>query len=433
MAIELAAADRLLLDKLVRRSMGLAALLATAAIGFSFAAIDGAVVAPGIVKVDLNRRPIQHREGGIVKTVRVRDGQRVAAGQILVELDDVGVDASAALLRQQALAERMRMVRLTAEKDFAPGFDPPAGLRPDDPAVADVLNRERNLFAARRQRLAEQLALLATESAEAAREAGFLEAQLAAERKAMALQQEELAANEALVAQRFIARSRILTLQRAVAEYQVRYQEHQAELAKSRQKIAELALRAASLKNDYLETAAKDLRESTAQVQDIEQRLRPSEDAAKRQNIVAPEAGEVMDLRIASPGTVIGPRDVLMEIVPSAGRLLIEGRIRPQDIAHVRANALADVRLTAFRYRDTPVVPARVVYVAADAIADQAGGAPYFAALVEIESAALKAAGNLYLSAGMPAELFIRTDKTTIGRYLLEPVTAYLRRAMRDA
>jgi HlyD family type I secretion membrane fusion protein len=140
----------------------------------------------------------------------------------------------------------------------------------------------------------------------------------------------------------------------------------------------------------------------------------------------------VVGQRVFSAGAVVGPREVLMEIVPEDKTLLVEVRIRPEDINHVRMGSEAEVRLTAYQSRTTPLVAGSVTYVAADRAQDPQTGAPYYVVHVDVPASALEQAGKLTMSAGMPAEVYIRTDSRTPFDYLLAPVTAYLRRGMRE-
>jgi membrane fusion protein, epimerase transport system len=246
------------------------------------------------------------------------------------------------------------------------------------------------------------------------------------------LQKEELKANEDLLKQNYVQKTRVLTLQRAVAEYEAKHGEHRAELSKARQRATELDLRIVALQNSYKQSAIDELKEASAKIFDLEERLRPSRDAAQRQQIVAPIAGEIVGLRVFTPGAVVGPRDVLMEVVPNDKVLIVEARIRPEDINHVRAGSEADIRLTAYKQRDTQLVQGSVTYVSGDRVVDTQTGTPYYVVHVNVPGAALEHAGNLKLQAGMPAEIFIRTDSRTAFDYLLAPVTSYFRRAARE-
>ena len=136
--------------------------------------------------------------------------------------------------------------------------------------------------------------------------------------------------------------------------------------------------------------------------------------------------------RVFTPGAVVAPREVLMEIVPEDQALIVEARIRPEDINHVRVGSAAEVRLTAYQQRTTPLVAGSVNYVSADRMTDAQTGTPYYVVNVDVQPGALEQAGNLKMQAGMPAEVYIRTDSRTAFDYLLAPVTAYLRRGMRE-
>jgi HlyD family type I secretion membrane fusion protein len=397
------------------------------------APLSGAVIAPGFVKVDLNRKVVQHQEGGIVRAIRVRDGDRVNQGQELVVLDDVRIDAQLDLLRTQFDAERAKAARLEAERAMAgrPSFPQDFLKRKSEAKVAELIARETALFRARRDALDSQIAVLRRQIRETMEEAAALDEQIGAEDRALKLQKEELAANERLLSQGYVQKTRLLTLQRAVAEYEARHSEHRAELFKSRQRASELEFRILAMRNTYVQTATDELKDTTSRLFDFEERIRPSRDASERQKIAAPISGEVVGLRVFNAGSVIGPREVLMEIVPQEKRLIVEARIRPEDINYVKSGSEADIRLTAYQTRTTPLVPGSVTYVSGDRHVDQQSGAPYYIVHIDVPEKAL-AASNLRLQAGMPAEVFIRTDSRTALDYLLAPVTSYLRRAMRE-
>lgn len=254
------------LKPLVRAGL-LAILLGIAAFGAwaAFAPLSGAIIAPGYVKVDLNRKVVQHQEGGTVRAIRVRDGDRVKQGQELIVLDDVRIDAQLDLLRTQLDAERAKAARLEAERAYAarPGFPDELLKRKSDPKVAEQLARESGLFRARRDAIETQIAVLRRQIAETGGEIEALTAQLTAEERALKLQKEELTANQRLLEQGYVQKTRVLTLHRAVAEYEARHGEHRAELSKARQRTQELELRILSMRNGYAQSAADELKEST--------------------------------------------------------------------------------------------------------------------------------------------------------------------------
>ena len=398
------------------------------------APLSGAIIAPAFVKVDMNRKVVQHQEGGIVKQVLVRDGERVRQGQTLVVIDDVKLDATLDLLRTQHDGERAKAARLEAERAMLPEVKFPADMveRAREPKVVELIQRESALFRARREALDSQIAVLRKQIRQTEDEAKALDGQIAAEARALKSQKEELALNEKLFKQNYVQKTRLMTLERAVAEYEARWEEHRAELAKTRQRSSELELRVLAQRNAYVQSATDELKEISTRLFDLEERLRPSKDAADRQRIAAPIAGVVVGQRVFAAGAVVGPREVLMEIVPEDKTLVVEARIRPEDINHVRKGSDAEVRLTAYKQRTTPLVAGNVNYVSADRMLDTQTGAPYYVVHVDVPARALEEAGNLRMQAGMPAEVYIRTDSRSAFDYLFAPVTVYLRRGMRE-
>jgi HlyD family type I secretion membrane fusion protein len=377
---------------------------------------------------------VQHLEGGIVNCILVRDGERVRLGQVLMVIDDVRLDATLELLRTQHDGERAKAARLEAERAFLPAvaFPPELAAREKEPKVVELIARETALFRARREALDSQVAVLKKQIRHTEDEAKALAGQIAAEERALASQNEELGLNQQLAKQGFVQKTRLMGLERAVSEYEARLEEHRAELAKTRQRASELELRVLAQRNGYVQAATDELKEASTRLFDLEERLRPSKDASDRRRIAAPIGGVVVGLRVFTAGAVVGPREVLMEIVPEEQNLVVEARIRPEDINHVRPGSGAEVRLTAYQQRTTPLVAGNVNYVSADRMTDAQTGAPYYVVQVEVKADALEQAGNLKMQAGMPAEVYIRTDSRTAFDYLLAPVTAYLRRGMRE-
>ena len=400
----------------------------------TLAPLSGAAIAPGAVKVDLDRRTVNHQEGGIVREVKVRDGDRVQAGQPLLVLEDVRVDASQELLRTQLGSELAKAARLDAERSGATdiAFPPELTARATDARVAELLAKERGLFDARRAALREQLQLIDAQSRDIGEEIAARERQVDSDTRSLALVREDVQTAERLVAEKFVSRSRLLGLQRNEADYDSRRNQNHAELAQSRQRLTELRLRAANLRNERMREAAQEHKQSVATIFDLREKLRPWQDAGERQVIRAPVAGEVMGLRVSAAGSVIGARDPILDIVPQDAELVVEARMRPEDINAVRRGAPADVRLTSYKGRVTPVVPGTVAYVSADRFDDAATRISYYTVHVHMTKDALQRAGIERLQAGMPAEVHVRTGERTALAYFLEPVTGFFGRAMRE-
>lgn len=400
-----------------------------------WAPLTAAVVAPAFVKVDLNRRPVQHAEGGIVREVRVRDGQRVKQGDALMVLGDVAVDADLNRLGYRALAERASLARLESEQALAAEASFPAEVLAAvqrDPRLAEQVAKERSLFTARRDALLGQTRLLRDQRLKVDQEIVALRAQIEQAQASLAHQKTELQNNRDLAKEGFVAGTRVSQIEATVSDYGVKLEERRSELARAQQRLLELDLRARSLESEYRQQASDQLKVTALRLSEVEQELRKSTDAASRQVLVAPADGEVIGLRVSAPGTVIAPRETVAEIVPSEPKLVVEARIRTEDINRVQRDQAADIRFTAFNYRTTKLVPGRLLYVSGDRLVDREGQIAYYSALIEADPQGLIDAGDLKLVAGMPAEVFIKGERRSPLAYLMEPITKVLDHAARE-
>jgi epimerase transport system membrane fusion protein len=409
--------------------------LLPAAAWMSFAPLSSAVVAQAYVKVDLNRRPVQHAEGGIVREVLVRDGQRVRQGEPLLVLGDVSVDADRNRLDHRVKTERASLARLDAEQTMARAITFPPDLietAASDPRLAEQLAKERALFDARRDALVGQVRLLRSQREKVAEEIVALRAQIAQASDSIKFQKNDLETNRKLLKDGFISATRIGQLEGTVADYGVKIEERRAELARAEQRTVDADLRIRSLESDYRQHASDQLKVTAARLSEIEQERRKSLDASARQVITAPASGEIIDLKYSTPGSVIPPRETIADVVPDDTRLVTDARVRTEDIGRIHRGQAADIRFTAFTYRTTQLVRGKVVYVSADRLVDRATHVPYYSVLVEADPASLATAGDLKLLAGMPAEIYVKGDERTPLQYLVEPVTQVLRRAVRE-
>ena len=409
--------------------------LVPAAAWLTTARLASAVVAQAHVKVDLDRIPVQHAEGGTVREVKVRDGQRVQKGEPLLVLGDVGVDADLNRLGYRVNAERAGVVRYEAEQGGAGTLAFPADLQQaaqQDSRLAEQLAKERALFTARRDALVGQVSLLRAQRDKIGQELASLRAQIEQAQSSMAHQRSELERNRQLLKEGFISDTRISQLEASVADYGVKLEERRSELARAGQRMVDTDLKIKSLESDYRQQASDQLKIAMVRMSEIQQELRKSTDASHRQVIVAPAAGEVMNLRFTSPGTVMSPREAIVDIVPANPRLLVEAQIRPEDIRRVQQDQPAHIRFSAYNSLTTPMVAGKVVYVSADRNVDRQTQQPWYTVMIEADPASLQDAGRISMQAGMPAEVFIQGELRTPLEYLVEPVTLLLRRAGRE-
>lgn len=415
-------------------------ILAVAFGGFGLWAIlaplAGAIIVPATVKIASYRKTVQHLEGGIVREILVQAGDRVKQGQPLVILNDVQESANVDVLRIQLDGELARAARLRAERARLKSVDFPADLtaRSGDPRVAALLFSEKAFFEARRQLIEGQVSLLRVQMKQVREEIKGLQSQIKSADDYIAYTREELVLNERLHKENFVAYARLLPFKRQLSEKEEKRGEFVALISQADQKISERELRIVTLYDNHVKEATEELKDTEKRISDLEERLRPSEDQLRRQTITAPIAGEVVDLKIHTVGGVIGPRESLMDIVPFESSVIVEGRVKVEDIDEVKVGLVVDLQLSANKRRTTPKVAGKVIYVSADTLVDPgpAGGA-YYLVHMEVDQRSLGQIGNLPLTPGMPVEAFIKTRERTFLRYMLEPVTDTLRKAFRES
>jgi HlyD family type I secretion membrane fusion protein len=425
------------------RRAGLAALgvwFALMAAWSMWAPITGAVVAGGLVKVEANRQTVSHRDGGIVARILVREGQQVKKGDPLILLEDARIDSSVDLLVAQLETERLRKSRLEAEVAFQPAWAPGAeqrSLAARDARMHEALAREQATFGARRRTVAGQIESARAQKRDAESEVAARLRDRVSTAEAMKLLKEELASNEQLLEQNFVNRTRVMQFKRGVSEYESRIQANEAELAQAQQRVSELDGRLQSLQDAYKQTAAEELREVTARVIDLEERLRASRDAAGRQVVTAPADGRLVDLRVNTVGSAIGPREPIVDLVPSDAPLVVEVRVGADAIGDLHPGLDAEVQLLPYRQRSSDLIDGKVLRVSADALTEQRSGAPYFSVQIELSQPSLAKAGAAYgaelvVLPGMAAEAYIKTSKRTPLDFLLSPLTTSIRRSFRE-
>lgn len=401
----------------------------------TLAPLSMAVVAPAFVNVDLNRRPVQHLEGGIVRSVLVRNGQHVNAGDPVLLLGDVSVDADRNRLDYRIYVERASLARLEAEQTMAaqpvfPDELTDAGLR--DERIAQALAKERTLFNARRDAMRSEIALLRLQRERAGAEAIALRAQIRQVVKSLALQEKDLDMNRGLLQAGFISPNRISQIEANVTDYAAKLEERRSELARNAQRLGEIDLKIKSIENQYIQTASDQLKEVAARLGEIEQERRKSEDAAQRQVVTAPAVGVIIDLKYTSPGAIVRAGDAIAEIVPTDAALLLEARISPQEVNHVYQGQPARIKLTSFKFRTAPMLTGNVNYLSADRLVDRATNLPYFSVMIEVDAKSVEAVRDLTLQAGMPAEVYLEGSTQTPLQYLLDPVMSTIRRAGKE-
>lgn len=419
------------------RRIGLAILLGTfgtTVAWSSLAPLASAVVAPGIVKVDSNRKKIQHQEGGVIREIRVRDGDRVRAGELLVRLDETRAGASAGVLQAQYDAALALQARLTAERDRRNDIVWPEELakRSGDPTVDELMKAQRTQFAARRESIVGQLEILDKQIAAKRSEIDGLSGQQKAKVAQLASLATELAGLTDLLSKGMVEKTKYRNLEREIAHIEGERAEHASEIAAARSAIGERELQKFQIRKSFHEGVAEELRKVQTQIFDYVQRMDAARFVLAQTELRSPADGVVTELHAHTEGGVVGPGEVIMEIVPD-DRLIIEAKVSPRDVDRIRTGLAAGIKISAFDQRTLPELDGTVSYLSADIIEDPRSGQGYFLTRIEVPERELDRLGSRQkVQPGMLADVFVRTGERTFLEYLIHPIAASFDQAWRE-
>jgi len=398
------------------------------------AVISGAVVASGSIVVDSNVKKVQHLTGGIVGELRVRDGDRVRAGDIVVRLDETVTRANLAIVTKGLDELTARKARLESERDGSDTIIFPAQLLAGagDPDRAAAMDSERKLFNLRRTARNGQKAQLRERIAQLGEEITGLIAQQNSKAKEIALIERELAGVRELWKQNLVQLTRLTALEREAARLDGERGQLIAAAAQAKGKIAETTLQILQVDQDIASDVAKELREVDGKIGEFIERKVTAEDQLKRTDIRAPQDGTVFQLAVHTVGGVITAGDPIMLIVPDADNLSVEVKVNPQDIDQLQLNQKAILRFTAFNVRTTPEIEGTVTRISADTSTDQRTGQSYYIVRIAMAADQVERLGDVKLLPGMPVEAFVQTGDRTMFSYLMKPLHDQFVRAFRE-
>jgi HlyD family secretion protein len=418
---------------------GLIVLVLVFAIGGGWAAVAplaGAAIAPGVISPEGSRQTVQHLEGGIIREILVRDSDQVAQGQPLVVLEGVGARAEVGRLEERLRTLAAQEARLRAERADAAEirFDHAILADAEAPPVAAVRVAQVNFFQTRRAAEANREAIQAQRIDQLERQIAGLQRQLVSNRRQRELIQEETTDVDQLYRRGLERKARLLALRREDAALLGEAGELEAKIAQAEEAIGETRLEITDIRIRRIEQVDEQLAEVQMQRGEAEEELAAADDTLRRTEIMAPVAGTVPDLRFTTTGGVIGPGEPVLDLVPSAGELIIEAKVRPTDIDDVAAGQSAHVMFPSLPQRQLLRIAGEVESVSADALTDEDSAEIYYEAKVTVDRGDLaRAARGVELTPGMPAEVFIATTERTLLAYLLQPIGEILARTFRES
>lgn len=396
--------------------------------------IEGAVVAPGMVAVESNRKTLQHLEGGIVGELFVKEGDYAEAGQLLMRLDDTLSQANLAIVVNQQNDLTAQRARLTAEltDQDAILYPPSLAERYQETEVAEMVAAQDQLFAARREARAAEATSVRQRIAAFSEQIKGLKQQGVAVAKELKLSRDELAVLEDLRKRNLVPVTRVLELQRSVARLEGQRAGGRAQIASLKAQIHEAEAQIAVGDKDFREQVSRDLTTVQAQLYTLLSQRAAAEDRMERGEIRAPQSGRILDLRVHTKGGVVIAGEPIMNIVPSNDELVLMAQVPPSDVDRVSAGQAAIIRLTAFNQDTTPEITGMVRTISADSVYDEANESSFYRTQISIPKSELGKIADLQLLPGMPAEILIKTGERQVISYLIKPLLDSFARTFRD-
>jgi len=404
----------------------------------NMAPIAGAVVANGVFVATGQNKIVQHLEGGVIREIHVREGDTVRQGQLLIELDETAPRAELRRLLLRSIRLTAIDARLRAEMREADAVTFPGEIEPgSDAEVVEILENQRLAFTARRNNVLSDIAGI-NESINALNERiGGSKVQLDGVRRQIVLLDDEIDTKAHLLQSGLVRKPELLVLQRTKANLEGEVGRILGDIGDAKERIARAHEQINGVRKSAIKTAVDQMHEVRGELADVRERMLAAKGVLDRVRITAPVRGVVVKLRYHTEGGVIEPSKSIMELLPVQEELIIEARVRPQDIDTVKHGQQAMVRLTALNQRITPMVSGDVIYLSADTLADerksqQTGPTDIYIVRVKINSEEARTVPNFSPTPGMPAEVYIKTAERTFFQYVVKPIHDSMMRAFRE-
>ena len=404
------------------------------------ARLDAGALAQGVVVVSSNRQAVQHRDGGTIVKLSAKDGDRVEAGQVIATLDDNELRASATSLSAQWIELTALAERLDSERRGTRTINEPAGFAELDEKYVqlaeDAMSRQRQELKARSQSVSAQLTVLKQQIREMeARKVGLYDRIVSIDQQAKLLN-DELVGMKQLSDQGLAPLTRVRALERSLAELGGERAELNASIAQVDETIARTRSESVALERGETRDVTRELRETEGKIADLWPRLQAVQAQLERTEVRAPATGVVVGSTVFTEGGVIAPGQTLMEIVPESEPMIVDARIRPEDVDDVTLNMKAEVKFSGLQGRSLPIIYGEVDSISADRMVDEQTGMPYFRIKVTVSEEELQrlydAGADFDLKPGLPADVLIPLRKRTALQYLTEPLTASLWKSFRE-
>lgn len=404
--------------------------------GWAFGAqLAGSVAASGEIELDQYRYRLQHPEGGMVSEILVDDGDIVVPGQILLRLDSEQDFSERKILEMRHFSTTAQRARLETERDEKTDIAFRASLmaaaRTQD-AIADMIEGQRVLLAARRANRAAAKAQLVQRRAQIAQKIDGFDAQVQALARQRSLVIEERQIQSELQERGLTQAARGMALDREHARLDGEIVALRATQAAARESAREAEAQITLLRTAYREEIERELRDITAAEREFAERLRALDMRISERMIKAPIAGTVHGLQVTRPRSFLRAGEPALYLIPSDSTHMIVARVTPSDIRQVFPDQSTAIYIAGPSDRAIPQLTGRVTRISADRVTDKATQQVYYRVDLKLDPQSLDALAADKLLPGLPVEVFFATRTQRPIHYLTAPLTNFFRHALRE-
>jgi epimerase transport system membrane fusion protein len=395
----------------------------------AFAPLAESSVAVGKVSADMDKKTLQHLEGGVIESIHVKDGDEVKKGDLLLKLKEINIKSQLDIFKTQYDDASAVYSRLVAQRDNLGKVIYPPELKNES-----IIKEQNNIFFETKKSIEDEKIISQNRVVQLENQINGLKSLMEAKKSRLKSISEEILEWEKLFKEQLVDKLKIRDLSREKNMIEGDISQTDSEIAKLSEAINEARNQQLLREKEFTKETLNDLVKAKSTLFDLQSKIASVEDTLGRTNIVAPIDGTVVGLSLHTVGGVVAPGKDILQIIPQKSKLVVVAQLQTADIDKVKVGLMADIRFSAFNTRETHVIEGKVVHVSADSFVDQKSGAPYYEAKIEVTKEGEKqvAKYGFELVSGMPAEVMIRVSERTMLSYLVKPLTDMISRGFNE-
>ncbi|PNV84571.1 MAG: HlyD family type I secretion periplasmic adaptor subunit [Sulfurimonas sp.] len=395
----------------------------------AFAPLAESSVAIGKISADLDKKTLQHLEGGVIESIHVKDGDEVKKGDLLLKLRDVHIKSQLDIFKTQYDDASALYARLVAQRDNKNSV-----VYPDELQNESIKKEQNNIFYETKKSIEDEKIISQNRVVQLQNQIEGLNSLMEAKKSRLASIKEEILEWEDLYRQKLVDKLKIRELSREQNSIEGDISQTASEIAKLSEAINETKNQQLLREKEFTKETLGELVKAKYMLFDLKSKIVSVEDTLLRTNIVAPIDGTVVGLSLHTVGGVVSPGRDILQIVPQDSKLIVVAQVQTSDVDKVKVGLMADIRFSAFNVQKAHVVEGRVVHVSADSFMDEKSGMPYYEAKIEVtKNGEVQLVDyGFELVSGMPAEVIIKTSERTVLSYLVKPFTDMIARGFNE-